>query len=129
MKLKHFKELDGVRAIAALMVMFFHFFQNLDTQNVILISVKKYAIFGQTGVSLFFVLSGFLITRILLNTKHSESYFKNFYIRRALRIFPLYYLFLIIFYFLIPFFENSAIISFNQQFLVLDLSSKYSYDI
>ena len=116
MKLKHFKELDGIRAIAALMVMFFHFFATVDSQDEIIFSIKKYTILGQTGVSLFFVLSGFLITRILLSTKQSDFYFKNFYVRRALRIFPLYYLFLIIFYFLIPVLENSPIVPFGQQF-------------
>lgn len=115
MKLTHFKELDGIRAIAALMVMFFHFFQGADGSGALFLLIKKYAIFGQTGVSLFFVLSGFLITRILLNTKQGPSYFKNFYLRRALRIFPLYYLFLIFFYFLIPVFEHSSFIPFNQQ--------------
>lgn len=114
-KLKHFKELDGIRAIAALMVMFFHFFHELVTSNPTLILIKKFAFIGQTGVSLFFVLSGFLITRILLNTKHTDGFFTNFYVRRALRIFPLYYLFLIIFYFLIPVIENTEFVPFEQQ--------------
>jgi peptidoglycan/LPS O-acetylase OafA/YrhL len=113
--MKYIKQLDGIRAIAALMVMFFHFFRNVEANSQFYLAIKKISIFGQTGVSLFFVLSGFLITRILLSTKEKKNYFKNFYLRRALRIFPLYYLFLIIYYFLIPLISNSQFVPFNQQ--------------
>ncbi len=115
MKLSYYKELDGVRAIAAIMVMIFHFFQQMETSNPTLLLFKKISIFGQTGVSLFFVLSGFLITRILFSSKANSHFFSNFYIRRTLRIFPLYYLFLGIYYFLIPVLSGASIVDFGSQ--------------
>jgi peptidoglycan/LPS O-acetylase OafA/YrhL len=112
----HIKELDGLRGIAALMIIFFHFFVRYDgTGDPLLAIICKVTKFGQTGVSLFFVLSGFLITRILLKTKSQENYFKNFFGRRVLRIFPLYYFFLILYYFIVPFLENKSFIPFSDQ--------------
>ncbi len=85
----YFPELDGVRAVAVIMVMAFHFSQEWRWYPPM--------IFGQTGVDLFFVLSGFLITTILLQSPHgSWDEVRKFYTRRTLRIFPLYYGYLIV---------------------------------
>src|SRR5689334_3773086 len=100
MNLRYHKELDGVRAIAAFMVIFFHFWHEGEFNLSPLLT--RISNFGRTGVSLFFVLSGFLITRILIATKESPGYFSSFYIRRSLRIFPLYYLFLSLTFIIIP---------------------------
>lgn len=108
MTLKYYYNLDGIRGIAALMVVVFHFFTYPNStyiQN--LHSYQSMTEFGQHGVSLFFVLSGFVITRILLNTRKNQKYFGTFYKRRVLRIFPLYYLFLFAYYLIIRLLSNS----------------------
>ncbi len=81
-------ELDGLRGIAILLVMVHRFWPRSGTGV-----MADAAGAGWIGVDLFFVISGFLITGILLDTKDEPGYFKNFYARRVLRIFPLYYLF------------------------------------
>jgi peptidoglycan/LPS O-acetylase OafA/YrhL len=98
-----YKNIDGLRGIAVLMVISFHFLNNAYmSSDIIQLSwierfIMKITSFGWAGVNLFFVLSGFLIGTILLKNKNSESYFKTFYIRRFLRIIPLYYLFLFVY--------------------------------
>src|SRR5216683_2343743 len=93
---KYIPQFDGLRAIAILGVLFAH---TEYLQSVPHLGFVKY---GRAGVDLFFVLSGFLITGILLDAKGSSHYFRNFYVRRVLRIFPLYYGFLFAFFILAP---------------------------
>lgn len=87
-------ELDCLRGIACLMVLFFHGFGNHFAGAGLSFPARWFVAattFGWTGVNLFFVLSGFLITGILLDSKDSPRYYSRFYYRRALRILPAYY--------------------------------------
>jgi peptidoglycan/LPS O-acetylase OafA/YrhL len=98
----HMPALDGVRGLAVLMVLVFHFVGNtLPTSGVerAIIGVTSY---GAYGVELFFVLSGFLITGLLYDAHNKPHYFRNFYMRRILRIFPLYYGGLALVFFVAP---------------------------
>ena len=94
--LEYFSQLDSLRAIAVIMVIISHWFSNEHFLN-------RFTANGVNGVTLFFVLSGFLITGLLLKSKYKVeegssmwSAFKVFYMRRSLRIFPVYYLLLFI---------------------------------
>lgn len=78
----YYLSLDGLRAIAVIMV----FFQHYGAGHVFLFG------WGWTGVDVFFVLSGFLITGILYDSQNKPRRYRDFYVRRTLRIFPLYYL-------------------------------------
>jgi len=92
-------ELDSVRGVAVLLVLFFHSFgfqygtKNLSGVAKLLVSAT---LPGWTGVNLFFVLSGFLITGILIDSRNEPDYYRTFYIRRALRILPIYYVLLVV---------------------------------
>lgn len=88
----HVKALDGVRALAILLVLGVHAAGPLFGQATRGNQAVTFALnFGWIGVDVFFVLSGMLITGILLDTKGAQGYYASFYARRALRIFPIYY--------------------------------------
>src|SRR5437879_6072885 len=82
------KELDGLRALAILMVVAWHYLGMGDGSDSV---PYRLFIFGRTGVDLFFVLSGYLITTMLLANKGSPRYFPTFYGRRSFRILPIYF--------------------------------------
>jgi len=90
MDLKRIPALDGLRGVAILLVLWFHFRYYMGGEP-IQYTLALLGEFGWIGVDLFFVISGFLITRILLESKKNDNYFGTFYSRRALRIFPLYF--------------------------------------
>jgi len=95
-------QLDAIRGLAILVVMM----HNISLKYPLLDSQQLFSS-GWMGVDLFFVLSGLLITGILVDTKQAEGYFKNFYVRRCLRIWPLYYS-LIFFMFVVVRFLNPS---------------------
>jgi peptidoglycan/LPS O-acetylase OafA/YrhL len=82
-------ELDGLRGLAVLSVVLAHYFGEVS-HRIFVFDL------GWLGVDLFFVLSGFLIGGILIDNRDSASFLSSFYIRRALRIFPIYYLVLVL---------------------------------
>ncbi|MEP6507259.1 MAG: acyltransferase [Gemmatimonadales bacterium] len=94
--------LDGVRGLAIIIVMLGHFAIGFTTGTAADVVLKTLMQTGWAGVDLFFSLSGFLITGILIEAKGAPHYFRNFYARRILRIFPVYYAFLFAFFVILP---------------------------
>lgn len=95
---RHHFELDGVRGIAILLILTFHLSGGGPESF-----LQRIFALGWCGVDLFFVLSGFLITGILLESKKSPGFFRNFFARRLRRIAPLYYCVIVaVFWILIP---------------------------
>jgi len=101
----HVPLLDGVRGLAVLLLLSHQLVLDVlpdagaPTSDRLLDRLMQP---GWIGVQLFFVLSGFLITGVLLDTKGRGGYFRSFYGRRVLRIFPLYYLLLVVLSFVLP---------------------------
>ena len=124
-KLNYIPGLDGIRAVAALLVIATHWPDN-----------HLSLAFGWIGVNIFFVLSGFLITRILVNEKGKAltAYLAKFFYRRILRIMPVYYLFftitallILLAYYSIPLFSTDPIITKGIAALKYDTPFYLSY--
>lgn len=92
--MQHDDRLDGIRGLAVLLVLFHHGLQAIPIRNPVDFAIFNAAGVCWFGVDLFFVLSGFLITGILLKNRTRPNYFRSFYARRILRIFPLYFVLL-----------------------------------
>jgi peptidoglycan/LPS O-acetylase OafA/YrhL len=97
-------ELQGLRGLAVLAVVLYHCHPRFEGTRLYYASL-----WGWAGVNLFFVLSGFLITSILLEARGKPRYFRNFYGRRALRIWPVYVLVLAVCYLNAPWFVGLSI--------------------
>jgi peptidoglycan/LPS O-acetylase OafA/YrhL len=92
-------ELDGLRGVAILMVLTYHYFENtmVTRPGTLLAHLQTAMGLSWSGVDLFFVLSGFLIGGILLDARASTNYFRVFYTRRFFRIIPIYVVVLLVF--------------------------------
>jgi peptidoglycan/LPS O-acetylase OafA/YrhL len=97
-----FPALDGVRALAVTMVFLEHYGGGSHGGRILSV-VNQIRLRGWMGVDLFFVLSGFLITGILFDTRNDSHFFKRFFARRSLRIFPVFYLVVAVLLALTPF--------------------------
>lgn len=96
-------ELDGLRGLAILGVVLFH-----SSPRLVGTWMHYGSLWGWSGVILFFVMSGFLITSNLLTTRTKPHYFHNFHARRALRVWPVYALVLVVCYWQSPWFIGPA---------------------
>lgn len=99
---QHLPSLDGLRALAVLLVVPHNLRLELAPHNAASHLLDSVLDRGWIGVDLFFVLSGFLITRILLQSRLSSNYYSGFFMRRGLRIWPLYFLTLLIVLAILP---------------------------
>jgi len=105
-------EIDGLRGIAIFLVLLHHFWPGGSGP---LLRFAELAHLGWIGVDLFFVISGFLITGILLDSVGQPNYYSNFFARRSLRIFPLYYFLLLVLFIVVPHAEKGAY--FTTEFI------------
>lgn len=122
--MKYIKAFDSIRALAVFFVVFFHWVP----RNFI----EKYLPYGFNVIDVFFVLSSFLITQILLSARnHGEqqnisriNVFKWFFIRRTLRIFPIYYLYVILLYFF-----SAEVGNYEMKYLITYTPNLYFFKV
>jgi peptidoglycan/LPS O-acetylase OafA/YrhL len=113
----YFNKLDSLRFIAFFLVIWQHAFsnsfKNISENYIIATIIQKITVTGEIGVHIFFVISGFLITYLMLQEEKSKGRFNigYFYLRRFFRIWPLYYLIMILGVFVLPNLYNT--LSFN----------------
>lgn len=125
--MKYIKQLDSLRAVAVILVVISHW---VPTSNIL-----NYLPNGEIGVDMFFVLSGFLITTILINQREENNSYKvskrriivNFYVRRSLRIFPIYYLVVLFLYFISSIVQANVLSAF--PYLITYSSNFYFFKI
>ncbi len=122
----YFPNLNGLRFIAAMMVLFPHVEQIKQMKN-----IENYLYLypfetGKLGVTLFFVLSGFLITYLLLAEEHSfkRISIRKFYVRRILRIWPLYFIIIILAFFILPNINLFTLPSYGKDVIYSNLLLK-----
>jgi peptidoglycan/LPS O-acetylase OafA/YrhL len=113
--LGHLVSLDGIRGLAILLVVLHNTNPIEDPESLAQRLVGLAVDWGWVGVQLFFVLSGLLITGILLDTARAPNYYGAFFARRVLRIFPLYYGVLFVAFALTPLVLGHPIDGYRQQ--------------
>lgn len=127
-KKTYFPNLDGIRFIAAALVIVHHIEQlkSIFGHNSYWESIGFVRIAGKLGVVMFFVLSGFLITYLLLNEEkeHKSISIKMFYLRRVLRIWPLYFLIILLAFLVLPNISAFTLPGYGKEMIYQDLSFK-----
>lgn len=121
---QHYPAIDGLRGIAVLLVIWFHASHFATIGYSVEFSGFMYGynlltVLGESGVDLFFVLSGFLITGILIDTARDKHNLRKFYIRRSLRIFPLYYFVFILFFICMTFLIGGQVFTDGKTYMYL----------
>jgi len=112
-----FPELDGMRGIAVLLVFFHHItlLSGAGQWSTLQTALSAIFVFGRFGVDIFFVLSGFLITSLLIKDSDSPAYYRDFYWKRVLRVLPLYFVVLLLILIFVP--HSGPYVAFAAFFL------------